>query len=50
MVGSGLTQKHYARLEMLARDKNSTLLQTFVSFGRKKFYNIGPWPSFVNVR
>jgi len=27
---------------MLARDKHSSLLRTFVNYGRKKFYNIGP--------
>jgi hypothetical protein len=24
-------------------DKYSSLLRTFVNYGRKKFYNIGPW-------
>ncbi len=24
-------------------DKHSSLLRTFVNYGRKKFYNIGPW-------
>jgi hypothetical protein len=28
-------------LEGLARDKRSSLLRTFVNYGRKKFYNIG---------
>jgi hypothetical protein len=41
-VGSGLTCKHYTRLERLARDKHSSLLQKFVTYGRKKFYNIVP--------
>jgi hypothetical protein len=27
---------------MLARDKHSSLLQTFVNYDRKKYYNIGP--------
>ncbi len=27
---------------MLARHKHSSLLRTFVNYGRKKFYNIGP--------
>jgi hypothetical protein len=27
---------------MLARDKHSSLLQKFVNYGRKIFYNIGP--------
>ncbi len=34
--------KHEARLEKLARDKHSSLLQRFVTYGRKKFYNIMP--------
>jgi hypothetical protein len=28
------------KVEMLARDKHSSLLRTFVNYGRKKFYNI----------
>jgi hypothetical protein len=28
---------------MLARDKHSSLLQTSINYGLKKFYNIGPW-------
>ncbi len=31
------------RLERVARDKHSSLLRTFVNYGRKKFYNIGSW-------
>ncbi len=31
-------------LEKLARDKHSSLLQTFVNYSRKLFYNIWPWP------
>ncbi len=27
-------------------DKHSSLLRTFVNYGRKKFYNIGPWNEF----
>jgi len=26
-----------------ARDKHSSLLRKFVNYGRKKFYDIGPW-------
>jgi len=37
-----LPRKHWARLEKLARDKCSSLLQKLVTHGRKKFYNIGP--------
>jgi hypothetical protein len=39
-------QKYYTSPERLGRDKHSTLLQTIVNYGRKKFYNIGPWPDF----
>ncbi len=42
-VGSGLTCKHYTRLEKFASDKHSSLLRKFVNYGRKKFYNIDPW-------
>ncbi len=28
---------------MLVSDKHSSLLQTVVTYGRKKCYNIGPW-------
>jgi hypothetical protein len=31
------------KLERPARGKHSTLLQTLVSYGRKKFYKICPW-------
>jgi hypothetical protein len=41
--GSCLTLKQKTRLERLARDKHSSLLQEFVNYGRKKLYNIGPW-------
>jgi hypothetical protein len=41
-VGSALTCKHYTRLERLARDKRCSLLQTVVTYGHKKFYNIVP--------
>jgi hypothetical protein len=30
-------------MERPARDKHSSLLRTIVNYGRKKFYNIGPW-------
>ncbi len=35
------------RLEKLARDKHSRFVPKIVNYGRKKFYNIGPWS---NVR
>ncbi len=39
---SGYTPKHLTRLEMLARDKHYSILQTFVIYGRIKLYNPGP--------
>jgi hypothetical protein len=30
-------------LEKPARDKHSSLLQAFINYGLKKFYNIGSW-------
>jgi hypothetical protein len=32
---------------MLARDKHSSLLETFINYGRKKFNNIDPGIFFV---
>jgi hypothetical protein len=40
-IDSGLTCKHYTRLEKLARDKHYSLLQKLVTHGPKKFYNFG---------
>ncbi len=37
LVGSVLNCKHYTKLERLARDKHSSLLQKSVSYGRKIF-------------
>jgi hypothetical protein len=31
-----------AKLETLARDKQNSLLRKFVSYGRRKYYNIVP--------
>jgi hypothetical protein len=42
-LGSGLIRKYSTRLEKLARNKHSSLLQTFVTYGHKKFHSIGPW-------
>ena len=39
----GLGHKQKTRLEELARDKPSSLLVKFVTYGRKKFHKIGPW-------
>ncbi len=46
-VGTGLTCKHYTRVERLARDKHFTLLRKSVNYGRNKFYNIGPKTSLT---
>ncbi len=43
LVGSGLPNKHYTWLEKLATDNSSSLIRKFVTYGRKKFDNIGPW-------
>ncbi len=39
----GLTRKHQTRPERPAGDKHSGLLRKVVTYGRKKFYNIGHW-------
>ncbi len=39
-LASGLTHKHYTRVERPARGKHASLLGTLVNYGRKKFYNI----------
>jgi hypothetical protein len=38
----GLALKQLTRLERLAKSKHSSLLQKFITYGRKMFYNIGP--------
>jgi hypothetical protein len=40
-LAPGLSRKHQTRLKRLARNKRSSLLQTFVNYGRKKFYVSG---------
>jgi hypothetical protein len=40
-VGSGLTHKHWTRLERPATDKHSSLLQKSVNYRHKKFYSTG---------
>ncbi len=37
----GLTHKHQTRLEGLARQEHSSLMQPFINFGCKKCYDIG---------
>ena len=41
-VGSDLACKHWTKLKRLVMAKHSSLLPTFVTYGRKMFYNIGP--------
>ncbi len=38
----GLGHKHQNRMAMFAKDKHSSLLRKSVSYGQRKFYNIGP--------
>ncbi len=45
-VGSGLAHKSQTRLERAARDKNSSLLRTFINYSCKKFYDYGPRGQF----
>ncbi len=40
-VSSGLTHKHYTRLERLVKDKRSSLLRKVVNYGRKSFITLG---------
>jgi len=35
---------------MLAMDKHSSLLQTIITYGRKKFYNIGSRPDLSGIK
>ncbi len=35
--------KHYISLQKPAWDKHLSLLQTFINYRYKNFYNIGPW-------
>ncbi len=41
-VGSGLTRKYWTRVERLARDKHSSVLVTFVNYGRISFTTLAP--------
>ncbi len=49
LVDSGLTWTHFTRLERLARVKHSSLSQTFVNYGLKKFYNVGNRREFEHL-
>ncbi len=45
-VSFGLTCRHKTRLELLAGDKYSSMLRTFVNYDRKKLLDSGPkWMS-----
>jgi hypothetical protein len=48
-IGSCFTNKHWTRLERLNRSKYSSLLLKFVTYGRKKFYNIGPGSNVIKM-
>jgi hypothetical protein len=37
LESTGLSNKHYTRLDRLARDRHSSLLQTFANYGREMF-------------
>jgi hypothetical protein len=42
LVGFFLTHRHYTILERLAGGEQSSLLRKFITYGRKKFYYVGP--------
>ncbi len=46
VLGFRLTANIRGRRGRLASDKHPSLLRIFVNYGRKKFYNIGPWSWF----
>jgi hypothetical protein len=45
----GLIQKHYSRLEKLARDKLSSLLLTSVNYGQKSFITLTPGANVIKL-
>ncbi len=45
-IGPGLARKHWNRLEMLARDKHSSLLRKSINYGFNEFDSTGPWQAF----
>jgi hypothetical protein len=47
-IGSGLTRKHYTRLERLAWEKHSSLLDPYVSYGEKSFVTTNPVAQIQN--
>ncbi len=48
-LGSFLTCKHLAILERLSRDKHSSKVGKFVTYGRKNFYNISPRSTVLSL-
>ncbi len=46
----GLTFKHYTRLERLVRDKHTSLLRTFVNYGRKFFITWTPGAGAIVIK
>ncbi len=48
-VGSGLTRKHWAWLDRLARSKQSRLLRKVINYGRKKTYNISTYCQYYKT-
>jgi hypothetical protein len=48
-VGSGLTCKHKIRLERLALDKHSSLLEKSINYGQKCFITLGPGPIVIKL-
>ncbi len=48
-AGSSLTRKHKARLERLGRDKHSSFLLTFLSYGQTSFIKLGSSGNFIKL-
>ncbi len=48
-VRSSLICKHQTRLERLARDKHSSLLQKSVNYGQKSLITLAPVPSVISI-
>ncbi len=50
MQALALNCKHWTRLERLARNKHSSLLQKFVNYGQRSFITLGPEMHFCVVQ
>ncbi len=48
-IGFYFTNKHWTKLERLARDEHSSLLQTFLNYARKSFLTLGPGTCTVKL-